>query len=146
MLGVDLENYPKFARADDTVTYPKTALDIRQELDWMADNFAAQWEAHLDSEGVPPTAAVLVRRRSDMAAIAAALRERGLPVEVVGLGGLLDEPEVRDLVSALRVLVDPLAGTAAARLLTGSRWRRAGKPASRRCSISSSARCASPWR
>lgn len=97
--------------------------DIRQELDWMADNVAAQWEAHLDTEGVPPTAAVLVRRRSDMAAIAAALRERGLPVEVVGLGGLLDEPEVRDLVSALRVLVDPLAGTAAARLLTGSRWR-----------------------
>jgi DNA helicase II / ATP-dependent DNA helicase PcrA len=46
-----------------------------------------------------------------------------LPVEVVGLGGLLDEPEVRDLVSALRVLIDPLAGSAAARLLTGARWR-----------------------
>lgn len=101
--------------------------DIRQELDWMADNVAAQWEAHLDTEGVPPTAAVLVRRRSDMAAIAVALRERGLPVEVVGLGGLLDEPEVRDLVSALRVLVDPLAGTAATRLLTGSRWRLAAR-------------------
>ncbi|KOV76920.1 UvrD-helicase domain-containing protein [Nocardia sp. NRRL S-836] len=101
--------------------------DIRQELDWLADNVAAQWVAHLDAEGAPPTAAVLVRRRSDMAAIAAALRERGLPVEVVGLGGLLDEPEVRDLVSALRVLVDPLAGTAAARLLTGSRWRLAAR-------------------
>ncbi|WP_154697199.1 ATP-dependent DNA helicase [Lentzea guizhouensis] len=101
--------------------------DIRQELDWVADNVAAQWVAHLDAEGAPPTAAVLVRRRSDMAAIAAALRERGLPVEVVGLGGLLDEPEVRDLVSALRVLVDPLAGTAAARLLTGSRWRLAAR-------------------
>ncbi|MET9627323.1 ATP-dependent DNA helicase [Lentzea sp. NPDC006480] len=101
--------------------------DIRQELDWMADNVAAQWIAHLDEEGVPPTAAVLVRRRSDMSAIAAALRDRGLPVEVVGLGGLLDEPEVRDLVSALRVLVDPLAGTAAARLLTGSRWRLAAR-------------------
>jgi hypothetical protein len=33
MLGVDLVNYPKFPRADDTVTYPKTQLDIRQELD-----------------------------------------------------------------------------------------------------------------
>jgi hypothetical protein len=32
-LGVDLKNYPKFPRADDTVTYPKTALDIRQEVD-----------------------------------------------------------------------------------------------------------------
>ncbi|MEU4446565.1 UvrD-helicase domain-containing protein [Actinosynnema sp. NPDC050801] len=97
--------------------------DVRQELDWVADTVAAQWEDHLDTSDEPPTAAVLVRRRSDMANIAAALRERGLPVEVVGLGGLLDEPEVRDLTSALRVLVDPLAGTAAARLLTGSRWR-----------------------
>ncbi|MFI9817313.1 ATP-dependent helicase [Saccharothrix variisporea] len=100
---------------------------VRAELDWMADTVAAQWEAHLDESDEPPTAAVLVRRRADMAPIAAALRERGLPVEVVGLGGLLDEPEVRDLVSALRVLVDPLAGTAAARLLTGSRWRVAAK-------------------
>lgn len=97
--------------------------DVREELDWLADTVAAQWEDHLDTSDEPPTAAVLVRRRSDMANIAAALRERGLPVEVVGLGGLLDEPEVRDLTSALRVLVDPLAGTAAARLLTGSRWR-----------------------
>ena len=32
MLGVDLNNYPKFPRVDDAVTYPKAALDIRQEL------------------------------------------------------------------------------------------------------------------
>jgi DNA helicase-2/ATP-dependent DNA helicase PcrA len=66
---------------------------------------------------------VLVRRRVDMDPIAAALRARGLPVEVVGLGGLLDTPEVRDLVSALRLVADPLAGPAAVRLLTGARWR-----------------------
>ncbi|GDY30053.1 ATP-dependent DNA helicase [Gandjariella thermophila] len=97
--------------------------DVRAEVAWVADAMAARWAAHVEATGRPPTAAVLVRRRADMAGIAAALRDRGLPVEVVGLGGLLDEPEVRDLVSALRVLVDPLAGTAAARLLTGSRWR-----------------------
>ncbi|QUH00330.1 ATP-dependent helicase [Saccharopolyspora erythraea] len=99
------------------------AEDVRQERDWVADRIAAQWHAALDETGRPPTAAVLVRRRADMADLAAALRDRGLPVEVVGLGGLLDEAEVRDLVSALRMLVDPLAGTAAMRLLTGSRWR-----------------------
>src|SRR5687768_8187356 len=33
MLGVDLTNYPKFPRVDDTVTYPKAALDVRQETD-----------------------------------------------------------------------------------------------------------------
>ncbi len=97
--------------------------DVDAEIQWMADQVADRWHAAVEAEGKPPTAAVLVRRRADMADIATALRARGLPVEVVGLGGLLDEPEVRDLVSALRVLIDPLAGTAAARLLTGSRWR-----------------------
>lgn len=34
MLGVDLVNFPKFAKAvDDGVTFPKARLDIRQELD-----------------------------------------------------------------------------------------------------------------
>ncbi|MCK2237322.1 MULTISPECIES: ATP-dependent DNA helicase [unclassified Crossiella] len=97
--------------------------DLHAELAWLADTVAARWESTVDATGAPPTAAVLVRRRADMAGIAAALRERGLPVEVVGLGGLLNEPEVRDLVSALRMLTDPLAGTAAMRLLTGARWR-----------------------
>nr|WP_130342815.1 ATP-dependent DNA helicase [Herbihabitans rhizosphaerae] len=97
--------------------------DVNEEVDWMADSLASRWHDVQSETGRPPTAAVLVRRRADMADIAAALRKRGLPVEVVGLGGLLDEPEIRDLVSTLRVLVDPLAGTAAMRLLAGSRWR-----------------------
>ena len=96
--------------------------DVAAELDWMADAVAAHWRAAVDL-GAEPTAAVLVRRRADMDAVAAALRARDLPVEVVGLGGLLDTPEVRDLVSALRLVADPLAGPAAARLLTGARWR-----------------------
>jgi hypothetical protein len=33
MLGVDLVDYPKFPKVDDTVTYAKAGLDIRQELD-----------------------------------------------------------------------------------------------------------------
>jgi hypothetical protein len=32
MLGVDLVNYPKFPKLDDTVTFPKAKLDIRYEL------------------------------------------------------------------------------------------------------------------
>ncbi|GLY68256.1 ATP-dependent helicase [Amycolatopsis taiwanensis] len=97
--------------------------DVRAERAWIADAMAGRWFTFLEATGSPPTAAVLVRRRADMAPIAAELRARGLPVEVVGLGGLLDEPEVADLVATLRVLADPLAGTAAARLLTGARWR-----------------------
>jgi DNA helicase-2/ATP-dependent DNA helicase PcrA len=97
--------------------------DVRQERTWLADAMALRWHAAIDETGEPPTAAVLVRRRADMADLAQALRAVGLPVEVVGLGGLLAEPEIRDLVSTLRLLVDPLAGTAAMRLLTNSRWR-----------------------
>ncbi|OLL75843.1 ATP-dependent DNA helicase [Pseudonocardia sp. Ae168_Ps1] len=96
--------------------------DVAAEIAWAADGIASRWHAGAD-EGEPPTAAVLVRRRSDMDALAAALRDRRVPVEVVGLGGLLSTPEVRDLVSALRVVTDPLAGPSAVRLLTGPRWR-----------------------
>ncbi|MGH3516919.1 MAG: ATP-dependent helicase [Haloechinothrix sp.] len=97
--------------------------DVGAEREWVADEVGRRWFAERDATGSSPTAAVLVRRRADMAPIAAALRARDVPVEVVGLGGLLDEPEVADLVATLRVLADPLAGTAAARLLTGARWR-----------------------
>ena len=97
--------------------------DVATELDWTAEAIAARWGAAADAGAEPPTSAVLVRRRADMDAVAASLRARDLPVEVVGLGGLLDTPEVRDLVSALRLVADPLAGPAAVRLLTGARWR-----------------------
>jgi DNA helicase-2/ATP-dependent DNA helicase PcrA len=97
--------------------------DVRAEVSWVAAAIAQRWHCAMADRGSPPTAAVLVRRRSDMAALAAALRARDVPVEVVGLGGLLDTPEIRDLVSVLRLLVDPLAGTAAVRLLAGARWR-----------------------
>nr|WP_312029905.1 ATP-dependent DNA helicase [Actinomycetospora sp. TBRC 11914] len=100
--------------------------DVVAERAWLADAVADRWRAALDRDEAPPTSAVLVRRRADMTELAAALRARDLPVEVVGLGGLLDEPEVRDLVSALRLVVDPLAGGAAVRLLTGARWRIGG--------------------
>ncbi|MGH3549490.1 MAG: ATP-dependent helicase [Pseudonocardiaceae bacterium] len=97
--------------------------DVRAEVNWVADAIADRWCSAIADLGSPPTTAVLVRRRADMAALAAALHARDVAVEVVGLGGLLATPEVRDLVSVLRLLVDPLAGTAAARLLTGARWR-----------------------
>ena len=97
---------------------------VADENAWLARSIADRWQAAMDGrDDGPPSTAVLLRRRSDMAAMADALREAGLPVEVVGLGGLLDEPEIGDLVATLRVLVDPSAGAAAIRLLTGARWQ-----------------------
>ncbi|MEV7331627.1 UvrD-helicase domain-containing protein [Micromonospora sp. NPDC093244] len=102
------------------------------EAAWIADSVLAAWRGAARMPGVAPehipvaqrpTTAVLVRVRSQIPAIESALRERGLPVEVVGLGGLLDTPEVRDVVCTLRVLADPTDGAALLRLLTGARWR-----------------------
>ncbi len=64
-----------------------------------------------------------MRRRSQIPLLAEALHAEGLPVEIVGLGGLLTTPEVVDVVATLRVLVRHDLGSALARLLTGARWR-----------------------
>ncbi|MFC5185342.1 ATP-dependent DNA helicase [Actinomadura harenae] len=67
--------------------------------------------------------AVLARKRSQFPLLRRALELRDVPVEVVGLGGLLTVPEVQDVVATLRVMHDPTAGASLARLLTGPRWR-----------------------
>ncbi|HEX4813286.1 MAG TPA: ATP-dependent DNA helicase [Nonomuraea sp.] len=71
----------------------------------------------------PQDIAILARKRSQFPALRRALEERDIPVEVVGLGGLLTVPEVSDIVATLRVLYDATAGDALARLLAGPRWR-----------------------
>jgi DNA helicase-2/ATP-dependent DNA helicase PcrA len=102
------------------------------EAGWIADSMLRAWQIAARMPGTPateiplekrPTSAVLVRVRSQIPVIEEALRARGLPVEVVGLGGLLDTPEVRDVVCTLRVLADPTDGASLLRLLTGARWR-----------------------
>ncbi|MCH6469582.1 ATP-dependent DNA helicase [Sinomonas terrae] len=70
-----------------------------------------------------PTMAVLCRKRAQFAPIQRELERRGLPYEVVGLGGLLDTPEVIDVVSTLRVIADPGRSDSLMRLLAGARWR-----------------------
>jgi DNA helicase-2/ATP-dependent DNA helicase PcrA len=59
----------------------------------------------------------------DVPRLRAAFDELDVPVEVVGLGGLLAVPEVADLRATLQVLDDPTADAALLRLLTGARWR-----------------------
>jgi DNA helicase II / ATP-dependent DNA helicase PcrA len=71
----------------------------------------------------PSDIAVLCRKRSQFVPLRRALEARGIPCEVVGLGGLLSVPEVQDVVATLRVLHDAASSDALARLLTGPRWR-----------------------
>ncbi|MGY1864007.1 UvrD-helicase domain-containing protein [Nocardia gipuzkoensis] len=96
---------------------------VAGEREWVAERIAAQWAARRAAQQQPPTSAVLVRRNADAAPLAEALRAQGLPVEIVGLGGLLATPEVADIVATLRLIAEPGSGSAAMRVLTGARWR-----------------------
>ncbi|MGY1813500.1 ATP-dependent helicase [Blastococcus sp. SYSU D00820] len=121
----DLAPAPTAGRGSVVVGLYDTVAD---ETEALADRLAACWQGTDPvvpprPDGRPPTVAVLARTRKQLPGIAAALRARGLPVEVVGLGGLLEVPEVSDVVATLTVLVDPTAGDALGRLLTGARWR-----------------------
>jgi DNA helicase-2/ATP-dependent DNA helicase PcrA len=66
--------------------------------------------------------AVLCRKRRLIRPIVDALEEAKIPVEVVGASGLLDRPEVVDVVSWLEVLADLAAPVALLRVLTGPRY------------------------
>ena len=119
---------------------------VEDEAAWVAARMRSAWDAlaggrpPADQDGGPPgsrgvaaggvagggggrTGAVLVRRRAQLPVLADALHAVGLPVEIVGLGGLLTTPEVVDVVATLRVLGDYRSGGALMRLLTGARWR-----------------------
>ncbi|MFJ6689479.1 UvrD-helicase domain-containing protein [Streptomyces sp. NPDC091294] len=90
-----------------------------EEIDWIADSVA-----HLVHTGTAPgEIAVLCRTATDFAEIQGALVARDVPVEVVGLSGLLHLPEVADLVAVCEVLQDPGANASLVRLLSGPRWR-----------------------
>jgi len=88
------------------------------EVRWLADRIQ-------ELAGTVPWSqvAVLVRKGDQIGEIYAELHGRGIPVEVVGLSGLLDLPEVADLAAMLDVIDDPIANASLVRLLTGPRWR-----------------------
>ncbi|MFE9231557.1 UvrD-helicase domain-containing protein [Cellulosimicrobium funkei] len=96
------------------------AATAEEEAAAVAERVAARWRP-ASAPGGRVTAAVLCRKRSQFAAVEVALRRRGLPVEVVGLGGLLTTPEVVDVVALLEAVHDPSRGDALVRLLTGPR-------------------------
>lgn len=101
--------------------------DERGEADWIAARCDELHGTRLAPER-PPVGwrdiAILVRRRASMAALLEALEARDIPVEVVGLGGLLATPEVTEVVAWLRCLdTKPAANRWLARVLLGPRWR-----------------------
>ena len=67
--------------------------------------------------------AVLTRRNADIAPLYAELTARNVPVEIVGIGGLLYLPEIMDITATLRLIDDVTANPDLIRLLTGPRWQ-----------------------
>ena len=92
-------------------------LTRQDEADAIAEYFEKLW----NTESHRPTCAVLVRTKSYIGDIENALRAKGLPTEVVGLGGLIHIPEIADIIAVLRSITFPDRGTALARLLVGPR-------------------------
>jgi DNA helicase-2/ATP-dependent DNA helicase PcrA len=106
------------------------AGDVRLAFETDIDAEAArvaEWFATVRSErraaGRATTGAILFRSKKHMVRFGDALAIRGIPHRILGLGGLLSTPEVVDVVSALRVISDPSAGSALIRLLAGPRWQ-----------------------
>jgi DNA helicase II / ATP-dependent DNA helicase PcrA len=139
-LRYEAPDVPRLVSAPDRAERGGVSLalleTILDEAEWVATQAAAllatgrglapdgqPWPDGLAQEVRPADIAVLCRKRSQFVPIRHALEARGIPVEVVGLGGLLAVPEVQDVVCTLRVLHDAGASDALARLLTGPRWR-----------------------
>ncbi len=101
---------------------------VADEVAWVAEEVERLHGAHAAVAGTGADArwsdiAVLVRDRTEVSELARALRQRHVPVEVVGLPGLLSQPEVADVLATLRVVHDLTANAALLRLLSGPRWR-----------------------
>jgi len=106
---------------------PEGSVDLAfaADLDAETERVAAWFErvrTERRDRGATTSAAILLRSKKHMTRFADALGRRGIPHRILGLGGLLSTPEVVDVVSALRVISDPTAGSALLRLLSGPRW------------------------
>ena len=91
--------------------------NVELEAAGIAERFAKLWE----TKGTDESFAVLVRNRKQITEIEKALRHLDLPVEVLGIGGLMQVPEVTDVFTMLKILVDAEAGSALMRHLTSPR-------------------------
>lgn len=94
----------------------QTASD---EIDAVCDAVAHEIDAGRPAAEI----AILCRESKVFTHFIDGLNHRDVPVDVVGLGGLLQLPEVVEVLSVLEVLHDPTANPSLVRLLTGPRWR-----------------------
>lgn len=117
-----LEAYPQVAPLESPpdaapgIVNAGVYLTQAEELAALADAVRA---AHRESWSA---IGVLTRDNATAEAVFDALTAAGIPVEIVGLSGLLRLPEVAEVVATLELLQDVTANAALLTLLSGPRW------------------------
>jgi DNA helicase-2/ATP-dependent DNA helicase PcrA len=116
-----LEPKPEAADGEVRAVVHETYDD---ELAWLADRVL---ETHAALAAGSERACwreigVLTRDNAHAAAVFDALTDREIPVEIVGLKGLLRLPEVSEVVATLSLVQDVTANAALLTLLAGPRW------------------------
>ncbi|MGZ6733593.1 MAG: UvrD-helicase domain-containing protein [Nocardioides sp.] len=91
------------------------------ELAWLAEELKSA-HAALDGEAPWARLAVLTRDNASAERVFDVLTSAEIPVEIVGLAGLLRLPEVAEIVAVLHLLHDVTANAALLTLLNGPRW------------------------
>ncbi|MET7276910.1 ATP-dependent DNA helicase [Kribbella sp. NPDC005582] len=120
------EQHPGVIPLEAPADAPEGAITVglfetrSQEIEWVADAIVA---AHKSPNRRWKDIGILMRTNVDLSAVHEALISRKVPVEVVGLGGLLALPEVVDVVATLQAVNDLTANAAMLRILTGPRYR-----------------------
>lgn len=88
------------------------------EVEWVGDQIAKLEPVKTWNE-----VAILLREKKNAQYYVNALESRGIPVQVVDPGALVNLPEVREVVSYLEAISDPTANTALVRILLSPRWQ-----------------------
>ena len=88
------------------------------EVEWVSDQISKIKPAKSWNE-----VAVLLREKKNAQYYVNALEARGIPVQVVDPGALVNLPEVREVVSYLEAIYDPTANSALARIMLSPRWQ-----------------------
>jgi DNA helicase-2/ATP-dependent DNA helicase PcrA len=92
--------------------------------EWSEATAIAARAVELHDAGSPwSEMAVLCRTSRLFGLLRRAFDERGVPVEILGLAGLLKQPEVMEVLAYARAVQDPTASAALARIAMGPRYR-----------------------
>jgi len=106
----DEKRPPGTVEARTFLTYPEEAADLASRV---AEAHRLGWADSWADE------AVLVRRNGDIPAIYQALTDIGVPVEIVGIGGLMALPEIASVIALLRLAADEADNPAVVLLISG---------------------------